>query len=106
MITGTTPKHTFELLLESGEPLNVTQIKDLRITYNQNGRTILIKKKEDCLLYDNTISVQLTQEETLKFFNNGQIEIEIKIITINNSVVINPTINIPVFQCLNKEVLK
>ena len=42
MRRGTTPTHQFELPFETDLP------KDIEITYQQSGKIILQKRKEDC----------------------------------------------------------
>jgi hypothetical protein len=64
MIQGTTPTHTFTL------PFNADTLTAVRFTYKQNGKIVLEKEGADVVKKDNTISVKLTQEETLMFQAN------------------------------------
>lgn len=63
IVRGTTPTHIFEV-----EP-DLLDVSALFITYKQHGQTIIEKDLEDCVLDNDakTISVQLTQEDTLAF---------------------------------------
>lgn len=61
MIRGSTPTHEFTLEIDTKD------IVALEIAYAQNDKVLFIKSKEDCVLDGNTIKVDLSQEETLKF---------------------------------------
>ena len=64
MRRGTTPTHVFYI-----DDASLENIEELYITYAQGRRIILEKTLEDVELdtEENTISVSLTQEDTLKF---------------------------------------
>ena len=72
---GTTPTHTFEL------PFETALIKSVRITYAHNKKPVLVKKTEQCVMEGSTVSVKLTQEDTLLFENNWLVEIQLQILT-------------------------
>ena len=55
MNIGTTPTHTFKL------PFNTKVIKELKITYAQDGQIKLEKRYKDCTLNEDEISIRLTQ---------------------------------------------
>ena len=50
-----------------------------RVTFKQNGTTI-IKDQSDCILSDDgkTISIELTQEETLRFSDLFNIQVQVR----------------------------
>lgn len=100
MIRGTTPTHTFEL------PFDVDQIKDIRITYAQQDKIALEKNKADCIMNGKTVSVTLSQEDTYSFVAVGQVEVQVKILTVDGKVLANPIMWIPVQRILNTEVLR
>ena len=54
IIRGTTPQHDFDL------PYSLDLIKDLRITYGQNGTPTFTKQKSECAFTDGQVSVKLT----------------------------------------------
>ena len=64
MIRGTTPTHKFY-----ADDINLENIEELYITYAQGKKVIIEKTLEDVELNteENSISVFLTQEDTLKF---------------------------------------
>ena len=61
MRRGTTPKHTFTL------PFDCSEITKLSIAYAQNNEVIVEKTITDCEIDGNTLSVVLSEEETLRF---------------------------------------
>ena len=69
MYRGTTPTFKFTL------PFEVGTLKAAYISIEQNRRVMLEKSIEECTLSDKTISVKLTQEETLKLLVQDQTKI-------------------------------
>lgn len=99
MIRGTTPTHIFTI------PFDTDLIADVRISYAQTDGEIVVKNKEDATLTGNTISVTLTQEDTLKFDCSKKVIAQIKIKTHNGEVMGSDVMCISVERCLNEEVL-
>ena len=64
MIRGTTPRIEFNL------PFDASVFSVFYITFVQNGRTIFEKSNKDCEVSSKKITVQLTQEDTLKLCND------------------------------------
>lgn len=99
MTPGATPTHTFNL------PISTDEISALRITYEQNGRIVIQKEKEDCELNDKKVIVRLEQEETLQFDANALSRIQMKLRTTGGDVLISEVIKKPVNVVLDKEVI-
>lgn len=99
MIRGTTPTHIFTM------PFETNLIADLRISYAQTNGEIIAKNKDDATLIGNTISVTLTQEETLKFDCSKSVLVQIKLKTHKGEVMSSNVMTISVERCLNDEVL-
>lgn len=97
MMRGTTPKHTFNI------PFDVSIIKELRVVYLQ-GKVCVVKKNEDCILEGETITVNLSQQDTFKF-DSKPTEIQIRIKTNDGQVFGSSIKNIDVGRCLDDEVL-
>ena len=72
MIRGTTPTLSFELPTDTGE------LSEVWITISQKGSIVLNKTLSDCTLSGNTLTVTLTQQETLLFENDGTAEIQLR----------------------------
>ena len=73
MYRGTTPTLKFTL------PFEASTLAEAYISIEQNRRVILEKTIEDCTLSGNTISVKLTQEETLKLGVSDRTEIQLRV---------------------------
>ena len=99
MFRGTTPTHTFTVPIES------SKIKEVRVIYSQNDKSILIKKTEDATVNDNEIKVKLTQEETFKFDCNAPVQIQIRVLTTSGDALLSNPITMTVGKCLDDEVL-
>ena len=85
MIRGTTPTYTFSLSIDIGA------IKDIWLTFKQELQLekdiVLTKTLDSGVGYDGTtVSLTLTQEETLSFKENIPIEIQGKVYTTDNKV--------------------
>lgn len=68
---GTTPTHTFRV------PIDLTSAAVLKVYYKQGYQVLVEKEKPDLVVTPSTITVQLTQEETLRFAD-GQIKMQIR----------------------------
>lgn len=99
MKRGTTPTHTFVL------PFDTSLISEVRIIYVQNDETILLKKRDDCVLEDKTISVTLTQDDTFKFDAKRLVSIQIRVLTHDNVALASDLFMKKVGECLDNEVI-
>lgn len=59
MYRGTTPTFTFQL------PIDASSITEACVSFRQAGGASMDKMLADCAVSDNTLSVSLTEEETL-----------------------------------------
>lgn len=100
MIRGTTPTHIFNL------PFDTSSLKEVRITYEQDGAKVLEKTEADCTLEGSAITVQLTQEETLAFNENKNVSYQLKLLTTDNEVLATRIKQIRVDRVLCEEVLE
>lgn len=69
---GTTPTHIFNTNVD------LTAAVVLYITYKQGGRVVIEKNIDDCEVTTETITVKLTQEETLKLNDTQAVEMQIR----------------------------
>lgn len=103
MIRGTTPTHTFTISEE--QPFDVSLIADLRISYAQCGKEILVKNLQDVTLDGKTITLKLSQEDTLSFdCGKRVVEIELTVLTTGGDVMKYQTSE-NVDKCINEDVL-
>ena len=80
MTRGTTPTLVFNL------PFNISYIRQLYITirdYKLDNSTIIEKQLKDCKVAETSVSVTLTQEETLKFSANSKVDVQLRLLTVN-----------------------
>ena len=99
IMRGTTPKNIFTI------PFSTALIKDLRISYGQNHKELFVKDIYDCELVGNSITVCLSQEDTLKLNCGLRLEIQVRVLTEGNEVLTSEIIVVDVGRCLNDEVL-
>lgn len=99
MIRSTTPMHIFNI------PFNASNIKRLRITYVQKKLTVVEKTEKDAKFDGNTITVVLTQQDTLKFDERRPVEVQIKVMLKNGQVAATSVGELEVGRALNEEVL-
>lgn len=69
---GTTPTHPFDV------DVDMTSAIVMFITYAQNGRTVVEKSIEDITITPTTVTTRLTQEETLRFAEKGEVKMQIR----------------------------
>ena len=76
MIRGTTPTLEFTM------PFDTSLIAELYITITQNGATALEKTLSDCNCNDTSVSLTLTQEDTLRLeqkpHSNSEMQIRVR----------------------------
>ena len=75
MIRGTTPTLEFTL------PFDTEFLAEAYITIAQNNEAVIDKAMEECVAEGNKLSVQLTQEETLRLKHEYMSEIQIRVRT-------------------------
>lgn len=100
MIPGTTPTNKFKV------PLKKEMVSTVQIVYFQNGNEVLRKTTKDCEIEDNVITTRLTQEETLKFKNNQQIQIQLRILTPASDALASKPIKVDCDILLDRMVIK
>ena len=100
VIRGTTPTHEFVL------PCPTKNVDDIRITYGQRGKALFTKTKSECKIVNEKIFVSLIQEETFLFVPGRQVEVELRVRTIDGQVIgtENP-ITFRVINSMNEEVM-
>lgn len=72
---GTTPTHSFTL----PDELKDASISSLYVTYKQNDGTVVEKSVDELSVSDGTVSVDLTQDDTLLFKANKKASVQIRL---------------------------
>ena len=99
MRRGTTPTHIFKV------DIDTASIKEIKITYSQNDKIVLVKRTDDCTMTPGEITLKLTQEETFKFDYTDYLYIQIRILMIDGECLSTDLIMVSVKKCLDNEVL-
>lgn len=99
MTQGTTPTHFFSI------PFEKETIREVWVTYAQDGKAILTKKTSDCTIENQEIIVSLTQEDTFLFDHEKDVQIQIRVLTITGQALASQTFYVDVGRCLNPEVI-
>lgn len=99
LIPGATSTDSFTL------PVDASIIQSLHIDYSQEGTFRFSKTKEDCSLDGTSGTVELTQEDTLKFVDGRAAQVQIVLVTMGGEVIPSKPITFSVGTRLNREVL-
>ena len=100
MIRATTPTHSFEL------PFDYEQfVGKILITYKQGNNIILEKTENDISFSGNTVSFELTQEETNLFNGEMIVDIQVRVLTKGGEALASDTWHKTVIEVLNDKVL-
>ena len=93
MIKGTTPILQFNL------PIDTSTLKaaEVMVRYVDNNKEVtIIKTLPECTIAENTITAMLTQEETLQIPAPSTVEVQLRVLTLDNvalaSVIFNTTV--------------
>lgn len=98
MRQGTTP--TIQITIND---IDLNEMQNIYVVFEQNGY-ILKKESSDLDVEGNTISVSLSQEETLNF-KEGTCNIQLRMITKGGVAIASPIKTTKVYRVLNKEVI-
>jgi hypothetical protein len=101
MIRGTTPTLEFTM------PFDTSLIAELYITITQNGATALEKTLSDCNCNDTSVSLTLTQEDTLRLEQKpySDSEMQIRVRTVAGEVLASDIMSIYVGRILKDGVI-
>lgn len=77
---GTTPTHIFKpKVRKTKEPLDLRSAQVVYMTYSQNDKTIFEKTKDDMEITEDTVTIHLTQEDTLRLCDRREVEIQCRV---------------------------
>lgn len=100
MYQATTPKFTFTV------PFETSSIVDLRLTFDQHGKTILNLGYEDVVFQDTTkIVVTFTQQQASLFRPDQVSDIQLRVKFEDGNVAASNYVKVKVFKALNLEVM-
>lgn len=96
---GTTPTHTFTVPIITGD------LKVVHIAYAQNSQVLFVKDTESVKMGANELSVTLTQDETLQIDPRRNVEIQVRVVTLDGTAMASDIITVPADRVLECEVL-
>lgn len=99
MIRGTTPKHRFLL------PFSAESLVALRISYAQRHEVLAERTLAECEIDGESVSVTLTQEETLSFAPGERLQIQLRALDGEGRAFASRILRVGVSDCLCEEVL-
>ena len=82
-----------------------TEIAELLISYTQKDMVLLRKRKADCNIKGNVVTVTLSQEETFNFDDNEIIIIQLAIKYVDGTVDRSKPIYVTPEKCFDEEVV-
>lgn len=94
MIRGTTPRLEFKL------PFHTDIIKELYVTFAQNAGIVLDKVKQDCICEGNNVTLKLTQQDTLALVSEKMVDIQLRVLTVNDDALASDIIRSSVKRIL------
>ena len=101
MFRGSTPTHTYVFSEK------ISDLANVQITYAQQDAVKIVKYLADCTIVDpNTLTVKLTQQETLSLSSNFRVEIQVKALSNEGEVLLSDIIYESARKCLNDEVIQ
>lgn len=103
IVRSTTPTNRFRL----PESLRDKTFELVRVTYRQWGHVPVIVEREftDFTPVDGVIEVTLTQEETLRFRDSADIDVQLKIKTPDGAVMASKIKRVDVGKILSEELM-
>ena len=99
MRRGTTPTHTFST------DVDLSDSSVLYVTYEQNNGIIVEVDKSRCSINENSVVTSLTQEETLKFQDCGDVLIQIRAGWSNGKRVASNIMRVPIERVIKDGVI-
>lgn len=100
MIRGTTPRLNFNL------PFDTELIKTVWVTFSQFGSEVFTLENDGLEMEESTISVKLTQEQTLSLRRGEAVEIQIRILTNSDDALASNVMKTEVDGLLKEGVIK
>lgn len=94
MIRGTTPQLAFNL------PFDTSIIKTVWVTFSQYNKEVFTIETESLTMDGPTVSVELTQAQTLQLSQNDSVEIQLRILTTNGDALASNIIKTSVGKIL------
>lgn len=103
MIRGTTPTIRYNLPF----PSSLIKSAEIVLEYVDANKKVLIEKRTaDCTLQENSIQAVLTQEETLQIPAPSIVEIQLRVVTIDGTIMATVPEKVTVKRLLKEDVIE
>lgn len=103
MIKGTTPTITYNLPFES----SLIKSAEIVVMYvDANKEVLIVRNLVDCTLGKTSISTKLTQEETLKLPAPSSAEVQLRIVTTDDTILATVPEKVTVKRLLKEDVIE
>lgn len=99
MRQGTNWPHGFTL------PFDTSSVKEVLVSYAQDDVEVFKKITEDCTMEGNHIGIEITQKESFKLSPRKNLQVQLRLLTVDGEPLITKIFTVPVEKALNKEVL-
>lgn len=99
MIRGTTPTLQFKL------PFETSLLSAVYITFAQNEKAVIEKELHDCTAEGRTLTLRLTQEDTLKLVHSANVAIQLRAKTNAGEALASNIITTSVYKILKDGVI-
>ena len=103
MIRGTTPTIRYNLPFQS----SLIKSAEIVLAYvDSNKQVLIVKDKAVCTLEENSIQAVLTQEETLQLPAPSQVEIQLRVVTTDGTILATVPQKVSVKRLLKEDVIE
>ena len=103
MIKGTTPTIKYNLPFES----SIIKSAEIVLMYvDENKEVLIVRNLRDCTLGNKSIEAKLTQEETLKLPAPSYVEVQLRIVTLDNTILATVPEKVTVKRLLKEDVIE
>lgn len=99
IIRGTTPTNVFNVNVD------LRDVEDILITYSQKGKPVINKTISDVDITENSVTVTLTQTETLKLDHVYDVQIQIRALFDDGTAIASDIISVDVGAILYEGVI-
>lgn len=99
MRRGTTPTHTFKV------PVDLRNAEVVYMTYKQGDLKVVEKTKEDMEIFEDKLELTLTQQETLGFSTDDEVEIQCRARYADGAAIGSKIKKVPVCKVLKEGVI-
>lgn len=95
----TTPKHIFKI------PFQTSDLTAVELVYRQDQRILLTLREGDLAMDGDTITAELTQEQTLRFSDRRPVEVQMAVLDSDGHAFTSRKVRIDVYEAISKDIL-